>query len=91
MGPVGYLKYLGHGKIWCAGKDLPTKNTIFLVLGGTGITPGLSIAQAGINGKDDVKFHLVWSNKTKKDLFCQSEINLLEGDPNFTEITQSID
>ena len=74
-GPIGCIRYLGHGKIQVKNNILHTKKTIFLCAGGSGITPMFSVAQASVLANDGVKVILIFSNKTKDDILIEKEIN----------------
>ena len=77
-GPVGYIKYHGNGEFIWNGVALPRKSKIGLLLGGTGVTPGLSMASASILGKDGCDVKLLNFNKTKDDILCQDIIDGLK-------------
>lgn len=78
-GPVGLTKYLGNGKFQIKQEVLEhRKKTLILCAGGTGVTPMLSIAQAAILSKDDMKISFIFCNKTKDDILCDSAIKDLE-------------
>lgn len=74
-GPVGKTKYRGWGKMNMMKDELKTKKHIFLVAGGTGITPWISIIQAAVLAQDGCKFTLIDSNKTKEDILCKDQID----------------
>lgn len=56
---------------------------IGLLAGGTGLTPMLSLGQASVLAKDGVQVNLIFSNKTKDDIFCDDELFQLSQNPNF--------
>lgn len=76
-GPTGKIRYFGHGKFMFKKNELSHKNKLFLVGGGSGITPLLSIAIASIKANDGLDITLIFSNKTKDDILCEKEIDEL--------------
>lgn len=73
-GPIGRCKYFGNGKFVNAGKELLPKKHICLIAGGTGLTPLFSVAQASVYSKDGMDVRMLFSNKSKDDILCQSDI-----------------
>lgn len=76
-GPIGRVRYLGHGAFKLLKNDLKPKSKIGLIAGGTGITPLLAIAQASIWAEDGLEVTLLFSNKTKGDILCKDQIDEL--------------
>jgi NAD(P)H-flavin reductase len=74
-GPVGYIKYNGNGEFIWLGTALPRKSKIGILVGGTGVTPGISIAAASIFGNDGCDVKMLNFNKTKGDILCQDTID----------------
>jgi len=78
-GPIGMLRYLGWGKFVFKKVEMEHKKTnVFLIAGGSGITPMLAIAQASVLANDGVKMTLIFCNKTKDDILCDDVIKDLE-------------
>lgn len=78
-GPMGEIRYLGHGKFRVDSKDLQFEN-ISLVLGGSAITPGWQLIKAILKSKDphdDTKIALVDGNKTESDILLREEMQKL--------------
>ena len=63
-GPYGKMRYHGNGDFQLFKEKAYGKKHIFMLGGGTGITPLYSIAQASVRCKDGVKINLLYSNKT---------------------------
>ena len=59
-------------------KTIPNKKWIGLIAGGTGITPCYSIAAASLLANDGIDIKLVFSNKTKEDILCDSQLQGLK-------------
>jgi len=76
-GPIGKLKYFGHGKFAVLKKELKPKTKLGLLAGGTGITPLLAVALASNYAQDGLDVKLLFSNKTKDDVLCKTEIDAL--------------
>lgn len=76
-GPIGLVRYHGFGKFLLKKKELAPKKKLFLLGGGSGLTPLLSIAQASTFAKDGLDIILLYSNKTKDDILCQEELDEL--------------
>lgn len=70
-GPVGKIKYLGHGNLLFSGKPRKPKTKIALIAGGSGITPMYSIALASSLAQDGVQIWFLYSNKTIDDILCK--------------------
>ena len=77
-GPIGMIRYLGFGKVQFKKEVLEhKKNKIGLVAGGSGITPMYAIAQASAYAKDGVEVTLLFTNKTKDDILCKTQLDEL--------------
>ena len=76
-GPIGKCKYLGNGTFIYNKKELPHKNNLAFISGGTGITPHYSIALASIMAQDGLNIKLLFTNKSKSDIICQNELENL--------------
>jgi NAD(P)H-flavin reductase len=70
-GPTGKTKYEGNGKFISQKKELPKKQKLGLIAGGTGISPLYSIALASSLAKDGLDIQLLFSNKTKDDIIMK--------------------
>ena len=77
-GPKGRIKYLGNGTLELDNKLLPKKSQLALCVAGSGITPALSFATAAVMSGDDMDIPLIFSNKTKNDIICDSYIKNLQ-------------
>ena len=75
--PKGRLKYMGYGMFEHNKIMLPKVKTLGLIGGGTGVTPLLSIAQASCLANDGMEIVFLISNKTKNDILCKPELDLL--------------
>ena len=73
-GPIGRLRYHGHGNFKLLKNELKPKTKVGLIAGGSGITPLLAIAQASILAEDGLEVTLLFSNKTKGDILCLDQI-----------------
>ena len=74
-GPVGKCRYNGQGNFILNKKALPVKRNFGLLAAGTGITPGYCMALASSLLKDGLNITLLFTNKTKEDILCESELN----------------
>ena len=52
------------------GKNLTKKKKVFMVGGGTGINPLISIAQASVRSNDGLIINILYSSKTANDILC---------------------
>lgn len=83
-GPIGMIKYQGHGKFMLKKKQLKHKKKIGLLAGGSGITPMYSIALASSLAKDGLEIWFLFSNKSKDDILCKGQLDqLAASNPNF--------
>lgn len=80
-GPIGKLKYLGDGDFEIITKLDPITtvlkhyDTLFMIAGGTGITPIYQVIQAiALNG-DKTKVILIFGNKTTNDFLLKDELD----------------
>lgn len=77
-GPIGKTNYRGYGDFTFMKKQIePKVNKVILNAAGTGITPMYSIALASSLAKDGLKIFFMYSNKTKDDILCETELNEL--------------
>ena len=72
-GPKGLLSYEGNGNFLLKSKPL-VKKKIGMIAGGSGITPCFQLIQASTLGKDGIPMTLVYTNKTKKDILLEREL-----------------
>jgi len=70
-GPIGKIKYFGHGKMHLMKKELKPKTKVGLIAGGSGITPMYAIALASSLAQDGLEISFLFSNKTKDDILCK--------------------
>lgn len=49
-----------------------------MLAGGSGITPIISLATSVVMSGDDMDLTLIFSNKTKRDIFCVDELNSIK-------------
>lgn len=74
-GPVGKNEYLGGGRFVSKGTELPAKQNINLVIGGSGITPALRVLFAILDTQDpaeaNLKIRLIFANKSVDDIICR--------------------
>ena len=90
-GPKGKLSYLGHGNFYIS-KKYHIKKNIGMVAGGSGITPSFQIIQAVVKNRDSIKLHLLYGNKSEKDIIIREELEQLHEDyPDHFELTYIID
>lgn len=83
-GPIGMIKYFGHGKVTVKKKELKPKTKVGLLAGGSGITPMYAIALASSLAKDGLEIWFLFSNKTKDDILCKKQLDeLAASNPNF--------
>lgn len=71
-GPKGRIKYFGNGTIEVNDKLLPKKSQFAMCVAGSGITPAISHATAAILSDDNLDIPLIFFNKTKNDILCES-------------------
>mmetsp|Transcript_26217 Transcript_26217/g.26108 ORF Transcript_26217/g.26108 Transcript_26217/m.26108 type:complete len:165 (+) Transcript_26217:595-1089(+) len=90
-GPMGKLSYLGCGNFYIS-KKYHIKKEIGMVAGGSGITPIFQIIQAVVHNKDKIKCHLLFGNKSEKDILIREELEQLQEDyPANFKLTYIID
>ncbi|EEP77457.1 hypothetical protein UREG_02306 [Uncinocarpus reesii 1704] len=78
-GPMGEIRYLGHGKFKVDGRELQFQH-ISLVLGGSAITPGWQLIKDILKSKnphDNTKIALVDANKMESDILLRDEMQKL--------------
>jgi len=63
---------------------------LVLIAGGIGITPCFSIIKDLLEKKDPRQIHLLYSNRTEKDIVFETEINKLSADCNNFKVTHFI-
>ena len=73
-GPFGSLRYHGFGNFEKLDKPLPLKKKIGMICAGSGLTPHLNIAKAALMAKDGVEITMLYVNKTKDDIMCESQL-----------------
>ena len=77
-GPIGKTNYQGWGDFINFGKPLKHKKMrIGLLAGGSGLTPMYSIALASSLARDGAEITFLFSNKTKDDILCKTELEML--------------
>jgi cytochrome-b5 reductase len=90
-GPVGYITYLGNGKLQVENRlkrqDPPTFRTaknIGMMAGGTGITPMLQIIRHILKHSDDrTHLSMIFANQTEDDILVREELEECAKDPRF--------
>ncbi|KAF7185392.1 Nitrate reductase [NAD(P)H] [Pseudocercospora fuligena] len=77
-GPEGDIIYLGNGKFSIRGEER-TFQRVSLVLGGTGLTPGVSlIARVCLTQSDPTELRVIDANKTEEDILLRKELEEYE-------------
>jgi predicted ferric reductase len=61
--------------------DFEREKRIALIAGGVGITPFLSYLRHAAKAARDVRFVLIWGNKTRLDIIAREELDALAGPP----------
>lgn len=90
-GPKGKLNYVGCGNFFISRK-YHIKKKIGMVAGGSGITPIYQIIQAVVQNQDKVQLHLLFGNKSEKDILIREELEQLHEDyPDNFKLTYIID
>ncbi|CAI2373833.1 unnamed protein product [Moneuplotes crassus] len=90
-GPMGKLSYLGCGNFYIS-KKYHIKTEIGMIAGGSGITPIYQIIQSVVHNKDKIKCHLLFGNKSEKDILIREELEQLQEDyPENFKLTYIID
>jgi NAD(P)H-flavin reductase len=75
-GPEDGINYLGWGAFTYQGNNIcGQKQKIGLIAGGSGISTLYAIALASTLIRDKMDITLLFSNKTKEDLFLENELN----------------
>lgn len=80
-GPIGKLKYLGDGDFEIITKLDPITtvlkhyDTLFMIAGGTGITPIYQIIQSIALNNDKTKVILIFGNKSTNDFLLKEELD----------------
>ena len=67
-GPFEKIAYSGLGDFKLNTKVFQKKSNVFMLGGGTGITPLISITQASVRSNDGLIINLLYSNKTRGDI-----------------------
>lgn len=73
--PRGHLKYYGFGFFKLKEQSFKRLKKIYMLAGGTGLTPLFSMIQASTMVDDKVQMEIIISNRTKKDIFLKPELD----------------
>ena len=81
QGPFGRLRYRGRGRFALDGRALvgnPAVTDVGLVCAGSGLTPMLQLLAAVLKDRRDAtRCHLVYANKTERDILCRGALERL--------------
>jgi cytochrome-b5 reductase len=98
-GPIGRLFYFGDGRFKLGTKEKPvvwrekTYKQVGMLCGGTGITPLYQLLlSASINSDPEVKYSMIFGNRTSSDILLKEELDQLQSSPNLKfELQYTID
>ncbi|CAD8140440.1 unnamed protein product [Paramecium pentaurelia] len=91
---IGKLAYLGANKFIIApkiNKQFQVFKTMLMICGGTGITPAFSIIKHVCQNKDPLQMHLLYANKTSKDILLKDQLSKFQNECSNLKVTYILD
>lgn len=74
-GPHGRIEYLGMGSVMSPGRRILQSNTMCMVYGGTGLTPGYMLCKRILsNPEDKTKVHMIYANQRVSDIILRDQL-----------------
>jgi nitrate reductase (NAD(P)H) len=78
-GPIGKFEYLGKGVCAVNGKERKVKK-LYMICGGSGITPIFQVLRAVMQDKDDATVCTVlYGNRLVEDILCREDLDAFAG------------